>query len=75
MRQAFGAEVLASRSGRTPSGEQPSARAEAQIWTTPVCQDEMPSDNAEVTIEVSKAQFKAGMRGSVNRTALTRSRW
>lgn len=50
----------AAVSGR--GGEQPSAQAEAQIWTTPVGQDEMPSDGAQVTIEVSKAQFKAGMR-------------
>ncbi|MDU9001797.1 hypothetical protein [Streptomyces mirabilis] len=43
-------------------GEQPSAQAEAQIWTTPVDQEEMPSNDAQVTIEVTKAKLKAGMR-------------
>ncbi|MFJ1550877.1 hypothetical protein [Streptomyces sp. NPDC088246] len=43
-------------------GEQPSPQAEVQIWTTPVDQEEMPSSEAQVDIEVSKAKFKAGMR-------------
>ncbi|MFD7603161.1 hypothetical protein ACFWAN_22045 [Streptomyces mirabilis] len=43
-------------------GEQPSVQAEAQIWTTPVDQEEMPSNDAQVTIEVTKAKLKAGMR-------------
>ncbi|MET7549758.1 hypothetical protein ABZS95_38340 [Streptomyces sp. NPDC005479] len=41
-------------------GEQPSPQAE--IWTTPVCQEEVPSSEAQVTIEVTKAKLKAGMR-------------
>ncbi|MFF9787692.1 hypothetical protein OG528_38540 [Streptomyces platensis] len=43
-------------------GEQPSPQAEVQIWTTPVDQEEAPSSEAQVDIEVSKAKFKAGMR-------------
>ncbi|MFI5635389.1 hypothetical protein ACIA8E_39805 [Streptomyces sp. NPDC051664] len=43
-------------------GEQPSPQAGVQIWTTPVDQEEMPSSEAQVDIEVSKAKFKAGMR-------------
>lgn len=42
-------------------GEQPSPQAEVQIWTTPVDQEEAPSGEARVDIEVSKAKFKAGM--------------
>jgi hypothetical protein len=47
---------------QVPNGEQPSDRAEAQIWTTPVVQDEAPTSGAEVTIEVTETNFKAGMR-------------
>ncbi|MFE2095030.1 hypothetical protein [Streptomyces sp. NPDC059460] len=43
-------------------GEQPSPQAEVQIGTTPVDQEEAPSSEAQVDIEVSKAKFKAGMR-------------
>ncbi|MFE7357136.1 hypothetical protein ACFU8Q_29275 [Streptomyces sp. NPDC057543] len=43
-------------------GEQPSPQAEVQIWTTPVGQEEVPSSEAQVTIEVTKAKLKAGMR-------------
>ncbi|MDG9687850.1 hypothetical protein QC334_34845 [Streptomyces sp. DH18] len=43
-------------------GEQPSSQAEVQIWTTPVVQEEAPSGEARVDIEVSKAKLKAGMR-------------
>ncbi|WNF01378.1 MULTISPECIES: hypothetical protein [Streptomyces] len=43
-------------------GEQPSPQAEVQIWTTSVDQEEAPSSEARVDIEVSKAKLKAGMR-------------
>lgn len=41
--------------------EQPSPQAKVQIWTTAVDQEEVPSGEARVDIEVSKAKFKAGM--------------
>ncbi|MEV5273307.1 hypothetical protein [Streptomyces werraensis] len=44
------------------SGEQPSAQAEAQVQTMSVDQVEVPTSDAQVTIEVTKDKFKAGMR-------------
>ncbi|MFI6209143.1 hypothetical protein ACIBAI_22515 [Streptomyces sp. NPDC051041] len=44
------------------SSEQPSAQAETRIWTSPVDQVEVPTSDAQVTIEVTKDKFKVGMR-------------
>ncbi|MFE2541014.1 hypothetical protein [Actinacidiphila glaucinigra] len=50
-------------------GEQPSPQAYVQIWSTPVDQEEVPSSEAQVGIEVSKSKFVAGMRVPGRNTA------
>jgi hypothetical protein len=52
--------VQAAAAGR--NNEQPSAQAEVRVWTSPVDQVEVPTSDAQVTIEVTKDKFKAGMR-------------
>ncbi len=53
---------MTNNSAQISSGDQPSAQAEVQIQVTPVAQDEVPTQQAEVTINVSKAKFSVGMR-------------
>ncbi|WP_333741261.1 hypothetical protein [Streptomyces sp. IBSBF 2806] len=42
--------------------EQPSAQAAVQICTTPVVQEETPTSDAEVKIELTKTNFRTAMR-------------
>jgi hypothetical protein len=52
----------AQSAAQSRNAEPPSAQAEAQIWTTHVDQEEQPTSDAQVSIEVAKEKFEAGMR-------------